>query len=334
MDKPLVSIVVPLFNKARHVEQCLRSLAEQTLEQIEVIIIDDGSTDGSGAIARAFSETDDRFTYHHQENAGVSAAMNRGLALARGAFFARVDGDDWVEPNMYEKLYHIATGARVPHVRCGFFRAYAQGGSVEIPVTASRVQRRGSWCFERLFGEVDVAFMSTCYGIYATETLREADLSFPVELTNLEDLFFNARFFALDTPVVLLPSSLYHYRQDPDSLSQKPRLGLAEQLGIFEELMQEQVLGAAPSLGPAYARYRSVALLTTAADLSRFGAAGMRALSESGMYQSYFDEPTPTEYPSSLRPLRAMLNEGHFGSAAIYARALRFARGVRRVLMS
>lgn len=105
---PIVSIVVPVFNAESYLNQCLSSLGEQTLSDIEILMIDDGSTDRSPEICEEFSKRDPRFVYIRQDNAGVSAARNKGIERARGAYIGFCDSDDWAEPDMYETLLKLA----------------------------------------------------------------------------------------------------------------------------------------------------------------------------------------------------------------------------------
>ena len=104
---PLISIIVPVFNAENWLERCFLSLQKQTYTNIEILIIDDGSTDGSAKICKDFCEKDSRFKYFYQENKGVSSARNKGLEVANGEYFAFCDGDDWVELDTYESLYRL-----------------------------------------------------------------------------------------------------------------------------------------------------------------------------------------------------------------------------------
>jgi len=97
----MVSVIVPVYNVEKYLRQCLDSLKEQTLGDVEFIVIDDGSTDGSGEICDEYAE-DSRFRVFHTENHGLSAARNRGLDEARGEWIEFVDSDDWVEPGFCE----------------------------------------------------------------------------------------------------------------------------------------------------------------------------------------------------------------------------------------
>ena len=101
---PKVSIIIPAYNIAPYLERCLESVRCQTYKELQIIIIDDGSRDQSGQIADTFAEKDKRFRVIHKENGGVSAARKTGLEQADGEYIGFVDGDDYIEPKMYEKL--------------------------------------------------------------------------------------------------------------------------------------------------------------------------------------------------------------------------------------
>ena len=100
----MVSIIVPIYNTERYLSKCLESIRTQTYLDVEVIMVDDGSTDGSKNVANGYAERDNRFRLFSQENAGVSAARNHGLDVAEGDYILFVDSDDWLEPNMIETL--------------------------------------------------------------------------------------------------------------------------------------------------------------------------------------------------------------------------------------
>ena len=115
MEKPLISVIVAVYNTEPYLERCLRSLECQTYGNIEVLLVDDGSTDGSASICKAFCERDSRFVYVRQTNAGQSAARNNGLDHAQGAYVSCVDSDDYVDPDFLEYLYGglIENGAQL-----------------------------------------------------------------------------------------------------------------------------------------------------------------------------------------------------------------------------
>lgn len=106
MSKPKVSIVAPIYNVEPYLRKCVDSILAQTLENIEVILVDDGSPDCCGKIADEYAENDRRVKVIHQENAGLGPARNTGIASARGEYIGFVDSDGWVDPQMFEELYN------------------------------------------------------------------------------------------------------------------------------------------------------------------------------------------------------------------------------------
>lgn len=107
--KVKISIVVPIYNVEAYLEKCVESILAQTLREIEIILIDDGSTDGCAKIVDDLAARDDRIVAIHQNNSGYGAVVNRGINLARGEYVGIIESDDWVEPEMFEKLYMDAT---------------------------------------------------------------------------------------------------------------------------------------------------------------------------------------------------------------------------------
>lgn len=104
---PAVSIIVPVYNVEPYLEFCVESLVHQTLRDIEIILVDDGSPDKSGQICDRLAKTDSRIRVIHKENGGLSSARNAGIAAATGDYIGFVDSDDWVEKDMYERLYSL-----------------------------------------------------------------------------------------------------------------------------------------------------------------------------------------------------------------------------------
>ena len=104
---PKVSVIVPVYNVEKYLEKCVNSLVNQSLESIEIILVDDGSTDGSGKICDDFAEKYESVIAVHQKNAGQGQARNQGLSLAKGEYIGFVDSDDWVDLNYYEELYNL-----------------------------------------------------------------------------------------------------------------------------------------------------------------------------------------------------------------------------------
>lgn len=134
MEKqPLVSVIVPIYNVEKYLKNCLDSLASQTYPNLEFILIDDGSKDSSGEIADAYAGKDLRFRVYHQVNAGLSAARNKGIELARGTYLTFVDSDDTVTPDYVEFMYELLAthDFQAKLAMCSFNNVYLTTGAVK-----------------------------------------------------------------------------------------------------------------------------------------------------------------------------------------------------------
>ena len=105
MGKELISIIVPVYNAEKYLQKCLDSILEQTYQNLEIIIVNDGSTDNSGQICHEYEQKDSRIIYMEKENGGVSDTRNTGLDRMTGSYVTFVDSDDWLEPNYVQFLY-------------------------------------------------------------------------------------------------------------------------------------------------------------------------------------------------------------------------------------
>ena len=119
MEYPLISIIVPVYNIEEYLSRCVGSLQRQTYPRTEILLVDDGSTDGTGALCDRLAREDPRIRVFHKENGGSSSARNMGIAEARGEYLGFVDSDDYVEPDMYEKLYAAIKQYDVPVAQVG-----------------------------------------------------------------------------------------------------------------------------------------------------------------------------------------------------------------------
>ena len=120
MPSLLISVIVPIYNMESLLPRCLDSLAAQTLRDLEIICVDDGSTDGSGGIVRKYASGDSRFRLITQENSGRAEARNAGIRAAAAPYLGFADPDDYVEPDMYERLYRLAEESGADMVQCSY----------------------------------------------------------------------------------------------------------------------------------------------------------------------------------------------------------------------
>lgn len=124
MNSNLISVIIPVFNVEKYINQCLDSVINQTHKKIEVIVIDDGSTDKTPSICDEYAEKDSRITVIHKKNEGQAVARNIGIEMAQGEWLHLLDSDDWIESQMYETLLSIAEQHNCAIVSCGFRRVF------------------------------------------------------------------------------------------------------------------------------------------------------------------------------------------------------------------
>lgn len=117
MEKLKVSVIVPVYNTLNCLEKCVDSICGQTYENLEIILVDDGSTDGTGQLCDTLAERDDRIHVYHKENGGASSARNLGLQKAEGDYIGFVDSDDYIDANVYQKMAELATEKDYPIVQ-------------------------------------------------------------------------------------------------------------------------------------------------------------------------------------------------------------------------
>ena len=141
MDKPFISVIVPVFNVGGYLEKCLDSLLAQTYPNVEVILVNDMSTDNSGSICDAYAAEDGRIqVVHLSQNQGPSAARNEGIRRARGDYISFVDADDSVEPELLEKLYKSLAEAGAEISICGADGIQLKSGSGKVYGQAEAVR--------------------------------------------------------------------------------------------------------------------------------------------------------------------------------------------------
>lgn len=117
-EQPLLSIIVPIYNIEEYLPRCVRSIMAQTYQNIEILLVDDGSTDGTGALCDSLAAEDARIRVFHKENGGSSSARNLAITQAKGEYLGFVDSDDYIEPDMYERLYAgiVQYGSKVAQI--------------------------------------------------------------------------------------------------------------------------------------------------------------------------------------------------------------------------
>lgn len=213
-----VSVIVPLYKAEKYLKRCVNSLLAQTLREIEIILVDDGSPDDSGSIAEEYSRLDGRIKVVHQRNGGVSAARNTGIEAAEGEYLAFADADDWLEGCMLEQLYEKASLHSCEIAVCGYFlenyrRNRREDVKYAFPVEKEMVP--GDMRETVFAGLMDDTFQGYVWNkLYSRRFLTEYNILFPVDATLMEDCIFNLCVFKKASAVIYVDKCLYHYFVD------------------------------------------------------------------------------------------------------------------------
>jgi len=205
---PYISIIIPIFNVEKYLRQCLDSVRNQTLKEIEILCIDDGSTDDSGKICDEYAAMDDRFVVIHQANAGPSAARNKGIELARGKYIAFLDSDDWLDLKMCEKVYRFAEQNTSEVVQ--FFYHVDPPSPIFIPRFDKITKDHYSELFEKLQC-IEDGFSIVWNRLYQTEFLHRNQIYF-LEGHLFEDEHFSRKVAWLTRRIDILHENLIFYR--------------------------------------------------------------------------------------------------------------------------
>lgn len=204
-----VSVVVPVYNVAPYLHRCLDSLLTQTLGDIEIICVDDKSTDNSLEILRMYAQQDKRVrVIALDKNSGVSVARNIGIDAACGEYLGFVDSDDFIDSDFYEKLYTEATKNNADMARCGYKETLIGGKTTTYDGIVHDIQENGKWaCMHQAW----------C-AIYRTRMLHQYKIKFSNDIKYAEDLLFLSQAVAVANDVMAITGIYYHYMRRNDSL--------------------------------------------------------------------------------------------------------------------
>ncbi len=210
-----ISVIVPVYRVEQYLQRCADSVLSQTFEDLELILVDDGSPDGSPAICDDYAERDSRVHVIHQKNGGLSAARNAGidyvLAHSQSSWITFLDSDDWIHPRTLEVLLNAAVSGNAAVSLCGY--ASTEGSVPEIPEEQFRPELKNTREFYR---EETVLLTIACAKLYQKELFRE--LRFPVGKLH-EDEFTTYRVLFTQENLVYVPAPMYFYFVNPDSIT-------------------------------------------------------------------------------------------------------------------
>lgn len=205
-EKPLISIIVPVYKVENYLQKCIDSILAQTFTDFELILVEDGSPDNCPALCDAAAEKDARVRVIHQKNGGLSAARNAGLDAAMGAWIGFVDSDDYIAPEMYEKLYRAVQEAGAELAICDFVRVDENGCAYTCEHVS--IMRPGFTGRELLKNATDTVIQPAWNKLYHRSIF--AQLRYPVGKLN-EDLFLIPEICLRIQKAVMVPDVLYYY---------------------------------------------------------------------------------------------------------------------------
>lgn len=203
----LISVIVPVYNIKDYLERCVRSIMNQTYQNLEILLVDDGSTDGSGEICERLAKEDERIRVFHKENGGSSSARNLGIREARGAYLGFIDSDDYIEPDMYELLATAIVMRDVPMAQVSRDEVDEEGNrmpDVCIPPKEEWLLTPQEMMMELLMHRGDASFCTRL----TQKTLFDG-LAFPEGKLN-EDFYLLTHMLHKLEKLVILPKQCYH----------------------------------------------------------------------------------------------------------------------------
>lgn len=239
----MISVIVPVYNVKDYLVDCLDSILNQSYKDLEIILVDDGSTDGSDAICDAYEDKDERIRVIHQENRSLSVARNVGMSVAKGEYIAFVDSDDALELDMYEKLHSAITASNADIAICGFHQFSED--RIDYYQTTNALNREidgkilESVCF---FQYIDTFRFMVWNKLYRTDALRGIEF-IPRQIH--QDIHFQNLVMQGNNKICYLNEGLYKYRVNRQGSTntkkfKTTRLGFIEEFASILEYLNSE----------------------------------------------------------------------------------------------
>ncbi len=243
-----ISIIVPVYNVELYLRRCLDTIINQTLNEIEIILVNDGSSDNSLDICRYYERLDSRIIILDKKNEGVSSARNEGLKVARGEYIGFVDPDDWIDFNMYESMYTKAKTGNYDIVMCNYFLERKISEKVEINLSKKKFIGNDEileWIIKNMIAPVDLNSNQICIAgavwrmIFRRNIILSNSICFKRNLMYGEDLIFSIESLVNCNRVYILDEYYYHYFKREGSATNIYRYNHFEEMLELEENIVE-----------------------------------------------------------------------------------------------
>lgn len=218
LNQPLVSVIVPVYNSEVYLGPCLESLRRQTWPNLEILLVNDGSTDGSGALCAAAARVDRRVRFLDQPNGGVSAARNAALEAAGGDYLQFADSDDRLTPDATETLVRAAQSTGADLVISHFFRVDGEKHAQRGHIKGERLLTRQEFAQEMVKAPANYYYGALWNKLYRRSIVERQGLRFPTDVSWSEDFLFNLEYIRHVRLVAAVPKPLYYYHKRQGSL--------------------------------------------------------------------------------------------------------------------
>lgn len=242
--RPLISVVVPVYKVEKYLDRCVASITAQTYKNLEIILVDDGSPDCCGQLCDRWAQEDPRVKVVHKQNGGLSSARNAGIAVATGAYVGFVDSDDYIHPQMYEKLYAALVETAADISICNY--DYVDGETDKPDLKMREISPMKTEVLTRTQGYEKVSRIVTGYGFYVTAWNKLYPRSIFDQLQFKEgfiheDEFFVHHLFARCNRIATIADALYMYVQRGGSIT-KTKVTVRSLHGAYAYLDRYQFL--------------------------------------------------------------------------------------------
>lgn len=233
--QPKISVIVPVYKAEEYLHRCVDSILAQSFTDFELILVNDGSPDNSGAICDEYAQKDNRVKVIHKENGGVASARQCGIDNATGEYTIHADPDDWVEPTMLDELYNKAVEENADMVVCDYYQ-YKQNKDYYVSQAPRSLEAKDllrQYLAQELHG-------SLCNKLIKKEIYSKYEITLPKDIIRWEDLFVVCSILTNTIKVTYLAKAFYHYDQtiNPNSIVRKTTMkGMKSQILFVDHFM-------------------------------------------------------------------------------------------------
>ena len=251
--KPLVSVIVPIYNVEEYLSKCIESIINQTLSNIEIILVNDGSTDSSGVIADNYAKKDSRIKVIHKKNGGQGSARNTGIELATGEYIGFVDSDDWIDLDMYDKLYNAAINNKATVAICNR-KVLDENDNIKTVVNIKEkvIENVKNNIVDYIID--DLLYKHTvvvCNKIYRSEIIKENKIYFKeVKEIGSEDALFNYEVLFYADKIVAINTTYHNQLAREGSTAREYKIGamnrtanLIENIYLYSKKIGKESIG-------------------------------------------------------------------------------------------